>query len=190
MDVKNGNGNGQSTFFSDPPRVLRAAVVATLILGVGAGLAYYGDIMFDGGFGSGGWGIASTTCYLVNSAVYAPALLLGLLTLLLVRSDGTRDRAARMTRPIIVAAALLLVSGLAQVVVLVGQVLSDESTMMSGWFVASQALTFLTSALFESGVLMGLVYIFRQQERKYAARQLSAQDPPGAQQRRAGHGQE
>jgi hypothetical protein len=183
MDVNDESGNGHSAFFSDPPRVLLALAAAALALGVGAGLAYYGAMIFDDGIGPGGWGIASTTFYLINSAVYAPALLLGLLALLLVRSDGTRDRAARMTRPVMVAAALLLVVGLAQVVVLVGQVLSDESTMMSGWFVASQALAFLASALYESGVLLVLVYIFRQQEKKYAAELLSGEDLSGKEER-------
>jgi cytochrome c biogenesis factor len=183
MEVKNEDGNERNSLFSDPPRVLQVTAVAVLVLGVGAALAYYAQYVFPSGERSDGWGIASATFYFINSAVFAPAVLLSLVALLLVRSDEKRDRAIKMTRLIMVAVVLLVLLGLAEVVCLVGQVLSDESSVMSGWYVAGQAFSFMTSVLYESGVLLGLVYIFRQQERKYAAKQLSG-DLPGAEQRR------
>lgn len=184
MDVKNEDGNEIRALLSDPPKVLQVIAVAVLILGVGAAVAYYAQYVFPSDR-SGGWGIASATFYLVNSAVFGPALLLGFVVLLLVRSDERRDPAIKMTRLIMVAVVLLLLSGLGEVICLVGQALSDESSMTSGWHVASQALSFMVSILYESGVLLGLVYIFRQQERKYAARQLSGHDLTGVEQERS-----
>jgi cytochrome bd-type quinol oxidase subunit 2 len=181
MDVRDEDGNDLKGLLSDPPKVLQIVAAAALIAGVGAALAYYAEYLFPSDR-SGGWGIASATFYLVSSAVYGPAVLLGFVALLLVRSNRRRDQAFKMTRLIMVAVALLVLSGLGQVVCLVEQSLSEESSMMSGWYVASQAFTFMALALFESGVLLGLVYLFRLHERKYAAQPLSEHEMAGADQ--------
>jgi hypothetical protein len=162
---------------SDPPRMLQVAAAVALIVGVGAGLAYYGEYVFTSDR-SGGWGIASATFYLVNSAVYAPAVLLGFVALLLVRSDQRRSQAIRLTRLIMIAVVLLILSGFGQVVCLAGQALSDEFAYISGWSVAGQAFSFTANVVFESGVLLGLVYIFRQMQHRYDARQLFQHDQP------------
>jgi hypothetical protein len=183
MDVKNEDGNEIRALLSDPPKVLQVIAVAVLILGVGTALAFYAQNVFPSGDRSGGWGIASATFSLVNSAVYAPAVLLGFVALLLVRSHETRGRSIKMTRLIMVAVVLLLLSGLGEVVCIIGQATTDGWIGVSGWYWTSQALTFMANVLYESGVLLGLVYIFRQQERKCAAQQLSG-DLPAAEQRR------
>lgn len=185
MDVRNEDGNDLRTLLSDYPRALQVVAVAVLALGVGYALTYYGGIIFDHGFDSGGWGIASSTFYIVNSAVYAPAVLLGFVALLLVRYDERRAQAIKMTRLIMIAALLLVLSGLGEAVCLVGQFFSDESSMMSGWYVASQAFSFMVSVLFEGGVLVGLVYLFRQHERKHAARRSSGDEMQSAELRDA-----
>jgi hypothetical protein len=172
MDVSGEDRNDLKALLSDPPKVLQIVAAAALIAGVGAALAYYAEYVFTSDR-SGGWGIASATFYLLNSAVYGPAVLLGFVALLLVRSDQRRDQAVKLTRLIMTAAVLLILSGGGQVVCLVGSFLSDESSVTSGWWVTSQAFTFLANVVFESGVLLGLIYILRQMERKHAARQRS-----------------
>jgi cell division protein FtsW (lipid II flippase) len=184
MDVRNEDRNDLRTLLSDPPKVLQVVAIAALIMGLGAAVAYYAEYVFTSDR-SEGWGIASMTFYLVNSAVYAPAVLLGFMALLLVRSDERRDQAIKMTRLIMIAVVLLVLSGLGQAICLVGDSLSTNWVGGSPWWnVATQAFSFMASVLFESGVLLGLVYIFRQQERKYAARRLSGCDLPEAEERR------
>lgn len=173
MDVRDDDGNGLKALLSDPPKVLQVVAIAVLIMGLGAAVAYYAQYVVTSDR-SGGWQIASMTFYLVNSAVYAPAVLLGFMALLLVRSDERRDQAIKITRLIMIAVVLLVLSGLGQVICLVGASLSANWVGGSPWWnVATQAISFMASVLFESGVLLGLVYIFRQQERRHGSQQLS-----------------
>lgn len=182
----NDESNSLITIPSNQPGRLLLIAGAVLALGVGAALAYYAQYVFASGGHLSGWGIASATFSLVNSAVYAPALLLGLVGLLLVRSDERRDQAAMMTSLIMLAIWLLVLSGCGGVVCIIGGSLSEESTPYGwgGWSIAGQTLTFASSVLYEIGVLLALVYILRLQERRYNRWRASRCSQPEAEGRR------
>jgi hypothetical protein len=148
------------------PRVLTTLAAAVLVLSAAA-LAFSS---VDAAIGissarhiyQNGWAVGSMVLMYAGSAIYLPSVLLGLAALTLVQSRTTRERAARIARPLFILGVLVVIVGIGRAICELG---SDYYAQIEtlGWHDAQTVFGLLGRSLLHAGTLTGLAYLCRRQ---------------------------
>jgi hypothetical protein len=109
---------------------------------------------------AGGWGLSMTLLFHLSAVIYYPGLLLGLAALAIPQWTDSPAGAHRVFRLLVIAAVVLVLLGIGQVVTYAALHLGPTYTYPeSGWRMASEVSRMLAGALFSSALLLGLGYL-------------------------------
>jgi hypothetical protein len=109
---------------------------------------------------AGGWGLSMTVLFCLNGVIYYPGVLLGLAALAIPQWTDSPAGAHRVFRLLVIAAVVLVLLGIGQVVTYAALNLGPTYTYPeSGWRVAGEVSRMLAGALFSSALLLGLGYL-------------------------------
>jgi hypothetical protein len=105
-----------------------------------------------------GWSVATMVFVLAGNAIYLPGVLLGLAALGLAQSETTRERAAKLSRPLFIIGVAVLMIGVGEATCAVGTSYYGHLETLT-WSAAQGALGHLGRWLFKAGTLAGLAYL-------------------------------